>query len=54
MDAAFKVFPAGAVYIDGQSIAAVQDSAAPPPPDFADAATVSSSGIIFPGLIEAS
>ena len=28
MDAAFTVFPAGAVYIDGQSITAVQDSAA--------------------------
>jgi amidohydrolase family protein len=52
MDAAFKVFEAGAVYIDGQSITAVQDSAAPAPPGFADAALVSSSGIIFPGLIE--
>jgi hypothetical protein len=29
MNAAFTVFPAGAVYIDGQSISAVQDSAAP-------------------------
>jgi len=52
MDAAFTVFQTGAVYIDGQSIAAVQDSAAAPPPDFAGATTVSTTGIIFPGLIE--
>jgi cytosine/adenosine deaminase-related metal-dependent hydrolase len=52
MDAAFTVFPVGAVYIDGQSISAVQDSAAPPPPDFAGATTVSTTGVIFPGLIE--
>jgi hypothetical protein len=43
MDAAYKVFQAGAVYIDGQIIAAAQDSAAPAPPGFADAAIVSSS-----------
>jgi hypothetical protein len=29
MNAALRVFPAGAVYIDGQGISAVQDSAAP-------------------------
>jgi len=52
MDAAFTVFPAGAVYIDGQSIVAVQDSAAPPPAGFAGATALSSAGIIFPGLIE--
>jgi 5-methylthioadenosine/S-adenosylhomocysteine deaminase len=52
MDAAFTVFPAGAVYIDGQSITAVQDSAAPPPPDFAGVTTVNTTGIIFPGQIE--
>src|SRR5215472_18391788 len=52
MDAAFTVFPAGAVYIDGQSIAAVQDSEAPPPAGFAGATALSSAGIIFPGLIE--
>jgi cytosine/adenosine deaminase-related metal-dependent hydrolase len=52
MDADFTVFPAGAVYIDGQNITAVQESAAPPPPGFAGATTVSTSGSIFPGLIE--
>ena len=52
MDSAFTVFPTGAVYIDGQSITAVQDSSAPPPPNFAGATTVSTAGIIFPGLIE--
>jgi hypothetical protein len=44
MDAAFAVFPTGAVYIDGQSITAVQDSAAPPPPNFAGATIVSTTG----------
>ena len=52
MDAASTVLQAGAVYIDGQNVIAVQDSAAPPPPGFAGATTVGSSGIIFPGLIE--
>ena len=48
MDAAFKVFQAGAVYIDGQGITAVQDNAAPAPPGFADAAIVSSSCAVRP------
>jgi imidazolonepropionase-like amidohydrolase len=52
MDGAFTVLPTGAVYIDDQSITAVQDSAAPPPPNFAGATTVGTTGIIFPGLIE--
>src|SRR5215472_17094015 len=52
MDAASTVFATGAVYIDGQRITAVQDSAAPPPPNFADTTTVSTTGVIFPGLIE--
>src|SRR6266436_1556261 len=52
MDAASTVLQAGAVYIDGQNVIAVQDSAAPPPPGFAGATILNSSGIIFPGLIE--
>ena len=52
MDAAFTVLGAGAIYIDGPNIAAVQDAAAPPPPGFADATAVSTAGVIFPGLIE--
>src|SRR4029079_16617216 len=52
MDAAFTVLRAGALYIDGPTIAAVQDAAAPPAPGFADAITVSTAGTIFPGLIE--
>jgi imidazolonepropionase-like amidohydrolase len=52
MDAASTVLQAGAVYIDGQNVIAVQDSAAPSPPGFAGATTVGSSGVIFPGLIE--
>jgi hypothetical protein len=41
-------FQAGAVYIDGQGITAVQDNAAPAPPGFADAAIVSSSCAVRP------
>src|SRR5262245_32404116 len=52
MSAAFTVFPQGAVYIDGQSISAVQESAAPPPTDFAGAPALNTTGVIFPGLIE--
>jgi hypothetical protein len=52
MDAASTVLQTDAVYVDGQNIVAVQDSAAPPPPGFAAAITVGPSGIIFPGLIE--
>jgi hypothetical protein len=52
MDAASTVLQAGAVYVDGKTIAAVRDSSAPPPADFAGATILNSSGIIFPGLIE--
>jgi cytosine/adenosine deaminase-related metal-dependent hydrolase len=52
MDAAFTVLPRGAVYIDGPSIIAVQDGAAPPPAGFADATVLGPRGTIFPGLIE--
>jgi hypothetical protein len=52
MDIASTVLKAGAVYVDGQSIVAVQDSAAPAPSGFAEATTIGPSGIIFPGLIE--
>ncbi|HEY1300447.1 MAG TPA: amidohydrolase family protein [Stellaceae bacterium] len=52
LDVDFTVLPAGAVYIDGQNIAAVQDDAAPSPPGFADATVLPAAGTIFPGLIE--
>ena len=52
MDAASTVLQTGAVYVDGKTIAAVRDSSAPPPADFAGATILNSSGIIFPGLIE--
>jgi cytosine/adenosine deaminase-related metal-dependent hydrolase len=50
-DATFRVFPAGAVYVDGQTITAVQDRAAPPPP-LRRGNHREYPGIIFPGLIE--
>jgi hypothetical protein len=52
MDATATLFQTGAVYVDGNSIAAVNDSSAPAPVDFSGAATLQTSGIIFPGLIE--
>ena len=52
MDDAFTVLQAGAVYVDGRNIIAVQDVGAPPPSGFAAAITIGPSGIIFPGLIE--
>ncbi len=52
MDSTLAVLANGAVYVDGNTIAAVADRAAPPPAGFADATTVDTAGIIFPGLIE--
>src|SRR5260370_2645405 len=52
MDAASTVLQAGAVYVDGKTIAAVRDTSAAPPADFAGATILNSAGIIFPGLIE--
>jgi 5-methylthioadenosine/S-adenosylhomocysteine deaminase len=52
MNSAFTVLQAGAVYVDGRNIVAVQDVGAPPPSGFAAAITAGPSGIIFPGLIE--
>src|SRR5215472_1828114 len=52
MDDAFTVLQAGAIYVDGRNIIAVQDVGAPPPSGFAAAITAGPSGIIFPGLIE--
>src|SRR5215813_13041325 len=52
MDAASTVLQAGAVYVDGQDIVAVQDSGASPPSGFANATMVGPFGVIFPGLIE--
>ncbi len=42
----------GVVYVDGKSIAAVQEAAAPPPNAFAGVMPVDTGGTIFPGLIE--
>jgi 5-methylthioadenosine/S-adenosylhomocysteine deaminase len=52
MDSGFTELQAGAVYVDGRDIVAIQDAGAPPPSDFATAITVGPAGIIFPGLIE--
>lgn len=52
MDRTLTVLANGAVYVDGNTISAVADRNAPPPPGFSGATTVDTAGIIFPGLIE--
>ena len=52
MNAAFDVWPDGAVYIDGNQIVSAGDRAAPAPQGFAGAQVVETGGFIFPGLIE--
>ena len=52
MDQAFTVLSQGAIYIDGNTIVAVADKAAPPPAGFTGAQIVDTGGTIFPGLIE--
>lgn len=52
MDQAFTVLSQGAIYIDGNTIVAVADHAAPPPAGFAGAQIVDTGGTIFPGLVE--
>jgi cytosine/adenosine deaminase-related metal-dependent hydrolase len=52
MSPAHGVIANAAVYVDGNSITAVQDRAAPPPAGFAAAPKIDQGGIIFPGLIE--
>src|SRR5438067_2298175 len=52
MDAARTVLRSGSVYVDGNLITAVADSAKPPPAGFEAAKKITTKGIIFPGLIE--
>ena len=52
MDAASTVLPNGAIYIDGNTIVAAADRAAPAPPGFSGATSVDTGGFIYPGLIE--
>jgi cytosine/adenosine deaminase-related metal-dependent hydrolase len=52
MDDAFTVIPHGAVYVDGETIVAVQPATAAPPAGFDASATVDTGGTIYPGLIE--
>jgi 5-methylthioadenosine/S-adenosylhomocysteine deaminase len=52
MNDSFLVLPRGTVYIQGDSIAAVQDAAQPPPAGFAGIVPQDTEGTIYPGLIE--
>ena len=52
MSDAFAVLPRGTIYIDNGSIAAVQPSDQPAPPDFVGLPAVETAGTIYPGLIE--
>ena len=52
MDPARTVLPNGAVYVDGNMINSVADSARPVPAGFETAKRIDTNGVIFPGLIE--
>ena len=52
MNAAFDVIADGVLYIDGKTIVAAQNHAAPPPAGFADVKVVDTGATLFPGLIE--
>src|ERR1051326_467393 len=52
MDAASTVLPNGAIYVDGNTIVAATDRAAPAPPGFSGVTSVDTGGFIYPGLIE--
>jgi len=52
MDDAFTVKDDAIVYIDKGRIVAVQDRAAPAPPNFGGVAVVETAGTLFPGLID--
>ena len=51
MDASFRVFDPGAVYIDAGGIAAVGPAGAPAPPIFTGITPVRTGGTIYPGLM---
>ena len=52
MDAGRTVLNPGALYVDGDTIAAVSAAAASPPAAFAAVAPIDTGAILFPGLIE--
>ena len=52
MDDAFTVVDDGALYVEGNHIAAVQPSKAPAPVGFENALRVRTSGTLYPGLID--
>jgi cytosine/adenosine deaminase-related metal-dependent hydrolase/C-terminal processing protease CtpA/Prc len=52
MNGRFDVLDAGRVYVDGTTIAAVQDAAAPPPAGWDEVPVVRTGDTLYPGLIE--
>jgi len=52
MNDAFAVVSRGTVYLDGDTIAAVQDAAQAAPLDFSAVVPIDTGGTIYPGLIE--
>ncbi len=52
MDSARTVISNGAVYVDGNTITAVQDAGKPPPAGFTGAKHVGTNHVILPGFIE--
>jgi hypothetical protein len=52
MDASSTVLERGTVYVEGDSVAAVVPTGAPPPQAFEDVSPVATGGTIYPGLID--
>ena len=52
MDASFTVLERGTVYVEGDSVAAVVPTGAPPPQGFEDVSPVATGSTIYPGLID--
>ena len=52
MDASYAVLERGVVYVEGNKIAAVVFTGAPPPPGFEGISAVGTRGTIYPGLID--
>ena len=52
MDASYAVLERGVVYVEGNKIAAVVSTGAPPPPGFEGISAVGTRGTIYPGLID--
>jgi 5-methylthioadenosine/S-adenosylhomocysteine deaminase len=52
MDPSFTVFERGTVYVEGNRIALVAPTGAPPPSGFENSPVIGTRGTIYPGLLD--